>query len=204
MQIARFLFLFFRLKRVTIAFFAVSGLDILNCLDALSDEKRKEICDWVYRHQIVPGKLSKYKCGGFQGSTTINVANGSADCGTEKYKWGHLAITYTAIAILITLGDDLSRLNRKDIVDGVAAVQREDGSFSASVEGNEHDMRFVYCAAAICSMLDDWSGVDRKKMAKYIRDSIVSNEWGRNDNGWRFTMRSNTFPEIRFRCESTL
>lgn len=81
-------------------------------------------------------------------------------------------MTYTAIAILVTIGDDLSRLNRQAIIEGVAAVQRPDGSFSASIEGNEHDMRFVYCAAAICSMLNDWTGVNREKMAEYIRKSI--------------------------------
>lgn len=83
-------------------------------------------------------------------------------------------MTYTGIAILVTLGDDLSRLDRRAIVDGVAAVQRVDGSFSASVEGNEHDMRFVYCAAAICYMLNDWGKVDKVAMANYIKDSIVS------------------------------
>lgn len=47
-------------------------------------------------------------------------------------------MTYTCIAILVILGDDLSRLDRKSIVEGVAAVQRADGSFSASVEGNPY------------------------------------------------------------------
>lgn len=82
-------------------------------------------------------------------------------------------MTYTGISILITLGDDLKRLNRKAIIEGVAAVQRTDGSFSASIEGNEHDMRFVYCAAAICYMLDDWGTVDKQLMAEYIKNSIV-------------------------------
>lgn len=100
-------------------------------------------------------------------------------------------MTYTGIAILITLGDDLSRLNRKAIIEGmnsgyasiyfkptkfytgVAAVQKSDGNFSASIEGNEHDMRFVYCAAAICAMLDDWGTVDKQAMANYIKNSLV-------------------------------
>lgn len=148
----------------------------MGCLDLLSDKKRQEICDWIYRHQVVPHASSKYQCGGFQGSSTINLVDSNENCGTEKYKWGHLAMTYTGIAILVTLGDDLSRLNRKAIIDGVAAVQRPDGSFSASVEGNEHDMRFVYCASAICHMLNDWGTVDKKRMAKYILDSTVSKE----------------------------
>lgn len=150
------------------------GLDILDALDQLSDERRQNVIDWVYRHQVVPSADAEMQCGGFQGSSTINIKGSDAFCGSEKYKWGHLAMTYTGIAILVTLGDDLSRLNRRAIVDGVAAVQRPDGSFSASVEGNEHDMRFVYCAAAICFMLNDWGKVDRIAMAKYIQDSIVS------------------------------
>lgn len=83
-------------------------------------------------------------------------------------------MTYTGIAILLTLGDDLSRLNRRAIVDGVAAVQRSNGSFSATVEGNEYDMRFVFCASAICFMLNDWGSVNKELMADYIKQSIVS------------------------------
>lgn len=35
-------------------------------------------------------------------------------------------------------------------------------------------MRFVYCAASICAMLDNWGTVDKKSMAQYILNSIVS------------------------------
>lgn len=157
---------------MTIAFFAVCGLDVLDRLCLLSDEMRKEIIDWVYSYQIVPSKTGP-KSGGFVGSSTLNVVNSDEKCGTHRYKWGHLAMTYTGIAILVTLGDDLSRLNRQAIVEGVAAVQREDGSFSATIEGSEHDMRFVYCAAAICSMINEWGDVNKKTMAQYIRNSLV-------------------------------
>lgn len=158
--------------RVTIAFFAVCGLDVLERLHLLSDEMKKEIIDWVYSYQIVPSE-SGPKTGGFVGSSTLNIANADENCGTHRYKWGHLAMTYTGIAILVTLGDDLSRLNRKAIVEGVAAVQRPDGSFSATIEGSEHDMRFVYCAAAICAMINEWGGVNKKTLAEYIRNSLV-------------------------------
>lgn len=161
------------MNRVTLAFFAVCGLDVLNSLDLLSEMRRREICDWIYRFQIVSNDTAR-SCSGFQGSSTINILHSDPkSCGSEAYKWGHLAMTYTGISMLITLGDDLTRLNRKAIVEGVAAVQRTDGSFSASIEGNEHDMRFVYCAAAICYMLDDWGTVDKKLMAAYIQKSIV-------------------------------
>ncbi|XP_055297710.1 geranylgeranyl transferase type-1 subunit beta isoform X1 [Sitodiplosis mosellana] len=157
--------------RVTLAFFAICGLDVLNSLDVLSENRRREICDWIYRFQIISNDSPN--CSGFQGSSTLNIKDADAStCGSEKYKWGHLAMSYTGISMLVTLGDDLSRLNRKAIVDGVAAVQRTDGSFSASIEGNEHDMRFVYCAAAICYMLDDWGSVNKQLMANYIKNSI--------------------------------
>ncbi|GAB0098881.1 Geranylgeranyl transferase type I subunit beta [Sergentomyia squamirostris] len=159
--------------RVTIAFFAVSGLDVLDSLELLTPSQKENIINWIYRYQVIP-KEEGLKCGGFQGSSTLSLKSNDRDqlAAVESYHWGHLAMTYTGIAILVALGDDLSRLDRRAIIEGVAAVQREDGSFSASVEGNEQDMRFVYCAAAICAMLDDWGSVDRKKMAQYIRNSL--------------------------------
>jgi Prenyltransferase, beta subunit len=36
------------------AFFAISGLDILNALDVLDDEKKEHIISWIYRLQVVP------------------------------------------------------------------------------------------------------------------------------------------------------
>lgn len=90
----------------------------------------------------------------------------------RKYQWGHLAMTYTSVAVLITLRDDLTRLDRKSIVDGVAQVQRPDGSFSASTDGSESDMRFVYCAATICHMLDYWGNVNKEAMFQFIMRSL--------------------------------
>lgn len=90
----------------------------------------------------------------------------------RNYQWGHVAMTYTSIAVLVTLGDDLSRLDRKSIIDGVAAVQRPDGSFSACVDGSENDMRFVYCAATICHMLDYWGNVNKETMFQFIMRSL--------------------------------
>lgn len=166
------IFLSFPLCRMTIAFFAVSGIDVLGYMDILSPDQRQQICNWIYRHQVAPKEENPVQCGGFLGSSTLNI-KGYLDVNcAEQYKWGHLAMSYTAIAILLALGDDLSRLDRAAIVRGVAATQREDGSFSATVEGSEQDMRFVYCAACICTMLDDWTGVDKRRMKDYIMSSV--------------------------------
>jgi geranylgeranyl transferase type-1 subunit beta len=40
--------------RLTVAFFAISGLDILNALDVLDGKKKGHIIDWIYRLQVVP------------------------------------------------------------------------------------------------------------------------------------------------------
>ena len=34
-------------------------------------------------------------------------------------------------------------------------------------------MRFVYCAAAVSHMLDNWSGMDREKTKEYVLQSMV-------------------------------
>lgn len=156
--------------RVMLAYFSVSGLDMLNRLD-LVDDIRTNIIDWIYELQYIPKDEEQIGRSGIQGSSMLNTHLGD---GThlDEYKFGHLAMTYTGIATLLTLGDDLSRLNKKAIIKGVAATQQEDGSFAATLLGNENDMRFVYCAACICYMLDDWTGVDIDKMVAYIKRSI--------------------------------
>ncbi len=45
------LLLFF--SRMTIAYFSISGLDILGALEDLGHEKRTELIDWIYSLQVV-------------------------------------------------------------------------------------------------------------------------------------------------------
>ncbi|KAI9583917.1 geranylgeranyl transferase type-1 subunit beta [Glossina fuscipes] len=165
--------------RGTIVFFAVCGLDVLNSLDLITEARRKHIIDWIYGNLVTPRPEHRC-CSGFQGGRFVMIKNDNEELleNVRCFQWGHLAMTYTSIGVLITLGDDLSRLDRKIIVDGVAAVQRSDGSFSACIDGSEHDMRFVFCAAAICHMLDYWGDVNKEKMYQFIMNSI------RYDNGF--------------------
>uniref|UniRef100_A0A8C8IZH4 Prenyltransferase alpha-alpha toroid domain-containing protein n=1 Tax=Oncorhynchus tshawytscha TaxID=74940 RepID=A0A8C8IZH4_ONCTS len=82
-----------------------------------------------------------------------------------------VAMSYTGLACLVILGDDLSRVNKEACLMGLKALQLEDGSFYA-MTGRENDLRFVYCAACICYMLDDWSDMDIKKAINYIKRSM--------------------------------
>ncbi|KAH8261827.1 hypothetical protein KR038_000631 [Drosophila bunnanda] len=159
--------------RSTIVFFAVCGLDVLNSLHLVAPQQRQDIIDWIYGGLVVPRHNEK-NCGGFMGCRAMVPKTEDAallEC-MRKYQWGHLAMTYTSIAVLVTLGDDLSRLDRRSIVDGVAAAQKAEGSFGACIDGSEDDMRFVYCAAAICHMLDYWGDVDKEAMYQFIMRSL--------------------------------
>jgi len=109
-------------------------------------------------------------------------------------------MTYTALASLIILGDDLSRVDRKGIISSIKKLQKEDGrygdsfisllisinselssnnnkiiikSFCAMYNEGESDMRFVYCASIIGYILNDWSGMDLEKTVNFIRQSTV-------------------------------
>ncbi|KAJ8718510.1 hypothetical protein PYW08_002747 [Mythimna loreyi] len=156
--------------RVTIAYFSVSGLDVLGAISTVSLDLRNRIIEWIYRLQVHPDKNNgDVSMCGFQGSSTINI---DLDPPNNHYRCGHLAMTYTGLCILLALGDDLSRLNRKALVGGVKALQTEEGNFAATLSGCESDMRFVYCAACISYMLNDWSGFNIEKATDYIIKSI--------------------------------
>ena len=89
------------------------------------------------------------------------------------YDTSHITMTYTALACLLILGDDLSRVNREAVLAGVRKLQLPNGSFYSTAEGSENDMRFVYCAACVCHILKDWSGMDVEKATQYIKSSQV-------------------------------
>ncbi|XP_014399792.1 PREDICTED: geranylgeranyl transferase type-1 subunit beta isoform X3 [Myotis brandtii] len=159
-------------SRLTIAFFALSGLDMLDSLDVVNKD---DIIEWIYSLQVLPteDRSNLNRCG-FRGSSYLGIPfNPSKNPGTaHPYDSGHIAMTYTGLSCLVILGDDLSRVNKEACLAGLRALQLEDGSFCAVPEGSENDMRFVYCASCICYMLNNWSGMDMKKAINYIRRSM--------------------------------
>lgn len=51
-------------SRLTIAFFSLSGLDVLNSLDIFSNEQRNKMIEWIYSLQILPENgYSEDRCG---------------------------------------------------------------------------------------------------------------------------------------------
>ena len=80
-------------SRMTLLFFTVSGLDVLGCLqNSLNDQRRQEIIEWVYSVQRQHGFLG----------TTFLISNTTRP--DDLNNSVHIAMTYTALAILVILG----------------------------------------------------------------------------------------------------
>ncbi|KAJ8932951.1 hypothetical protein NQ314_014330 [Rhamnusium bicolor] len=154
-------------NRSVLMYFALAGLDILNEIDNISDERKKSIIEWIYSLQVVN---EKELVSGFQGSTALNTKENEGQ--DSPYKWAHIANTYSCLTSLIILGDDLSRVNRQAIIKSMKTLQLPNGSFKGAKDGVEDDMRFVFCAACISHILDDWSGMDVDLMVDFILKSI--------------------------------
>ncbi|EKM49774.1 uncharacterized protein PHACADRAFT_265451 [Phanerochaete carnosa HHB-10118-sp] len=153
-------------SRVAIGFYCLGSLDLLGTLETKTrPEERAAWIRWMWEQQSVCGYGT-----GFKGSNYMTIDIRSPPSAQyAEYDTPNLIMTYTSILSLAILRDDLSRLDRKGLVQFVRSCQREDGSFSALPSGGETDLRCVYCAFAISSMLNDWTGIDLNRALAYIR-----------------------------------
>ncbi|KAK3788326.1 hypothetical protein RRG08_025057 [Elysia crispata] len=160
--------------RISVAYFAISGLDLLGSLSDIEDEK-ENIIDWIYSLQIQPNESGTNldQCG-FRGCPMLGHSYDTQKAQKQQIPQdsSNIAMTYTSLASLLILGDDLSRVHKKAVIQGVKSLQQADGSFVSVLEGSEYDMRFVYCACCISHMLNDWSGIDVEKAVSYIVQSL--------------------------------
>lgn len=154
------------LNRLSLGFFSINALDILDQLEAnTTPQDRQHWIDWIYSCQVPTG--------GFRGSTATKSPQASI------YDAAHLPATYFAIASLLVLGDDLKRVNRKGALDGLKRLQRSDGSFSPIFIGEEEfgevDVRHVFCASAVREMLSPTpeEDIDVAAAIQYIKQCKV-------------------------------
>lgn len=154
------------INHLTLAYFIISGLHILQALDRVD---REAVINWVLSMQAHPKSEAELNNGqfyGFHGSRSSQFH--SLDNGDSVPNNSHLASTYCALAILKTVGYDFSLIDSHSISKSMKHLQQPDGSFMPIHTGAETDLRFVYCAAVISSLLDNWSGVDKEKAKNYI------------------------------------
>jgi geranylgeranyl transferase type-1 subunit beta len=175
-------------SRLTVIYFSVVALDVLGQLDLVD---RRRVVTYVKSMLITNIYAGEPVCG-FIGSPFLGqqafggmcesgaCAQPAAGCNDEncssssnssisaEFLEGHLAMTYSAIAVLYTLGESLDELPKAAIIRQLSRLQNDDGGFGATENGSERDLRFLYCACSISSFLEDWSGVDVDRAAEYV------------------------------------
>ncbi|KAJ7975821.1 Geranylgeranyl transferase type-1 subunit beta [Quillaja saponaria] len=154
------------INRLTLAYFIISGLDILGALDRVDKDA---VVGWVLSLQVHPGNKADLNNGqfyGFHGSRTSQFPPDHN--GVLIHNNSHLASTYSALAILKIVGYKMCNIDSESILKSMRNLQQPDGSFMPIHTGAEMDLRFIYCAAAICSMLENWIGMDKEKAKEYI------------------------------------
>ncbi|EAL72213.1 hypothetical protein DDB_G0269726 [Dictyostelium discoideum AX4] len=168
-------------NHLSLIFFVVSGLDLLNKTDILEKEKQ-DIINWVYSRQILPSKdnpeINLENCG-FRGYNFLgqefccDKSVHTSENGPLEYDLPSTPNTYCALLILRILGDDFSGVNKKAIIDSLRKRQREsDGAISGSPNVGDYDLRHLFSACAISFILDDWSAINKESAIDYIKSCL--------------------------------
>lgn len=144
-------------NKLLLVYFAVCGLDLIGYI--FDDEERKNLIEFIYLH-LVDDR-------GFRGSLSHKLED-------NKYDPPNLSAIYSALCVLTTLDDDLSRLNKDEILKYVLECQEHNGSFSSYViDGKpigDGDLRQCYLAASIVEFLK--LDINLNNLEEYIINSI--------------------------------
>lgn len=132
-------------NRMSLAFFTLSGLDLLGTLKQNTTEaQRKEYIDWIYLNQHPQGGFRAFPGATFGDATTQD---------NQHWDPANLPATFFALCSLLILDDDLSRVKRRECLQWLTQLQRPDGSFGETlVKGTINggtDSRFGYCATGV-------------------------------------------------------
>ena len=180
------------INHTMIIYYVMHALDILGLLHPtdtsarpiVSEQDRRALIEHIYSLQVcaTPAARANDALGfGFAGAPWA-VPDGS------RYRVASAATTFGALCLLRELGDDLARVDRDSVAEGLRHLQQPNGSFacayqhkrlprgadaaeqcrSACEDVGDCDLRFVFCACATCAMLGDWRGVDTAAATRYI------------------------------------
>ncbi|KAF8361557.1 hypothetical protein PRIPAC_88480, partial [Pristionchus pacificus] len=158
-------------NRLTVLFFNLGSLDILNEIDRIS-EQRQQLVNWIYSLQITTAEGAPEDACGFRGSFTTAIDPKSTVEGGKMKDAANLAQTYSALLCLSILGDDMSKVKRSAILNTIKKAQTELGCFNSQGVDSECDMRYVYCAVSIAYMLGDDSCIDWKRLSEFIQKCV--------------------------------
>ncbi|KAL2697123.1 hypothetical protein AAEP93_002418 [Penicillium crustosum] len=134
-------------NRMLLAYLTLSGLDVLGVLQSkTTPEERQGYIDWLYHCQVPSG--------GFRGFPGTDFGPEKRNKDNEAWDPANVPATFFALVNLLILGDDLSRVKRRECLEWLPKVQRADGSFGELVGpegsvGGPRDLRYCCCAAGI-------------------------------------------------------
>ncbi|EPS27595.1 hypothetical protein PDE_02538 [Penicillium oxalicum 114-2] len=130
-----------------LAYLTLGGLDVLGVLHSKTTlEERQGYIDWLYHCQVPSG--------GFRGFPGTNFGDERRTSDNGAWDPANIPATFFALVNLLMLGDDLARVKRKECLEWLPSLQREDGSFGetigpgGTIEGNR-DLRYCCCASGI-------------------------------------------------------
>ncbi|KAJ6020849.1 Terpenoid cyclases/protein prenyltransferase alpha-alpha toroid [Penicillium herquei] len=138
-------------NRMLLAFLTLSGLDVLGVLqDKITPEERQGYIDWLYHCQVPSG--------GFRGFSGTDFGAERRTTDNEAWDPANGPATFFALVNLLILGDDLSKVKRRECLQWLPKLQRADGSFGELLGpdgkiGGDRDLRYCMCAAGIRFML---------------------------------------------------
>ena len=103
------------LNRMTLAYFAASGLDLIGRLP-----DRQALIEWIYSLQVLPGpgdstaRRGGFRPGPYSGAPPVQGPSGCAGCPSwHDGDVAHVTMTQCALAILTIAGDDLGRVDKE-------------------------------------------------------------------------------------------
>ncbi|EEA22763.1 geranylgeranyl transferase type-1 subunit beta [Talaromyces marneffei ATCC 18224] len=176
--------------RILLGFFIIAGLDLLGALQHVTTpEERQQYINWVYHCQ--------HPQGGFRGFTGTKFGDANHTADNKAWDPANVPATFLALQTLLMLGDDLSRVKRRECLQWLPKLQRNDGSFGdllgvgEKISGGD-DLRFCYCAAGIRYLLrgphgtgvKDIRDIDVVKLVAYIQ-SCQSYDGGLGETPFR-------------------
>ncbi|KAN0087652.1 Terpenoid cyclases/protein prenyltransferase alpha-alpha toroid [Tylopilus felleus] len=152
-------------SKLALAFYCLGSLDLTGQFaNASTNTQEKEgLRKWIWEQQ------TQGPCGtGFRPGNYMSTNAEHTDYSENSENYPHVILTYTALLSLAILRDDFEQLDRPGIIKFLRACQNEDGSFFSEPYGGDADVRTTFCAFAISSMLNDWSGVRIEPALRFI------------------------------------
>lgn len=170
-------------NRMLLAYLTLSGLDVLGVLQTkTTPEERQGYIEWLYHCQVPSG--------GFRGFSGTDFGDEKRIADNEAWDPANVPATFFALVNLLILGDDLSRVKRRECLQWLPKLQRENGSFgevlgpNGSIEGNS-DLRYCCCAAGTRYILrgkrgkgaEDIPDIGVSRLVSFIENCQVSSQW---------------------------